>query len=50
MNPKHSPTFFTELIEQKIFNKFSIPVIFNRMTNKLYYDGTMSLNQFSCAV
>lgn len=50
MSTVYNPALFTAKIETKIFNKFPLETTFNRMVNKVYYDGNLSLHKFKCAV
>jgi hypothetical protein len=39
LNTNYNPAFFQQTIERKIFRRFSMPITFNKLTNKWYYDG-----------
>ena len=43
LNPDGNLDLFTAETVNRIFNRFELPVIFNRLTNKFFYDGTLSI-------
>ena len=43
LNPEGNPDLFTVDSVNRIFNRFELPVVFNKLTNKFFYDGSLKI-------
>ena len=43
LNPDGNPDLFTVDSVTRIFNRFELPVVFNKLTNKFFYDGSLNI-------
>ena len=45
MNSSVNPGLFQERIQKKIFDRFAVPILFNKITNKWFYDADVSIDK-----
>ena len=50
LNPNGNPSLFTETTLSKIFERFELPVTFNKLTNKFFYDGSLDIEKFRMCI
>ena len=46
VNPIQNLALFTLNMRQKIFQRFELPKLFNKLLSKWYYDATLNIHKF----
>jgi hypothetical protein len=50
VNPIQNLGLFTMQIKEKIFQRFEMPVVFNRLLSKWYYDSVIDVRRLKCNI
>lgn len=50
VNPSGNKSLFTTTLKNKIFNRFELPLEFNRLLSKWYYDTVIDIKKLECTI